>query len=242
VSRGFVPPATATELRRLRPGRIVILGGSGVVSGAVASSLGAFSPSVTRLSGADRYATAAAVSKAAFPAGAPIAYLATGTGFADALAASPVAHRAGGPLLLTTPGSLAPAVATELARLRASRVVIVGGTGAISSTVETSLRGRGLIVTRVSGADRYATAAALSRGFPTGTSTYLASGTGFPDALAGGVAAARSGQPMLLTSATSLPGATTAELDRLAPPWITVLGGTGAVSAAVAAAAASAAR
>ncbi|HYM53052.1 MAG TPA: S8 family serine peptidase, partial [Candidatus Dormibacteraeota bacterium] len=47
-----------------------------------------------RLAGADRYATAAAVSAASFGAGVPVAYVATGTNFPDALAAGPVAARA----------------------------------------------------------------------------------------------------------------------------------------------------
>ncbi len=56
-------------------------------------------PATTRLFGADRYATAAAVSAGTFPAGAPVAYLATGSDYPDALAAAAAAGGRG-PVLL----------------------------------------------------------------------------------------------------------------------------------------------
>ena len=56
---------------------------------------------------------------------------------------------------------------------------------------------------------------------------YVATGASFPDALAGGVAAGRQKGPVLLGGPpTSVPGATAAELARLKPGRIVVLGGT----------------
>jgi len=80
------------------------------------------SGSVTRVAGADRYATAAAVSRSSQPVGVPVAYIATGTGFPDALGAGPAAARQGGPLLLTAPGSLPKATTDELRRLKPGRM------------------------------------------------------------------------------------------------------------------------
>jgi hypothetical protein len=54
-----------------------------------------------RLAGADRVATAAEVSRAAFPSDVPVAYVATASNFPDALAAGPVAALRGGPILLS---------------------------------------------------------------------------------------------------------------------------------------------
>jgi len=95
--------------------------------------------SVTRIAGADRYATAAAISKASFAAGVPVAYVATGANFPDALAAGPVAAAAGGPILLTTPSSLAGATASELSRLKPGSVILLGGTGALSDAVRSQV-------------------------------------------------------------------------------------------------------
>lgn len=191
-----------------------------------------------RLSGADRYATAAAVSQWAFPAGVPVAYVATGTSYPDALAGGPAAARGGGPMLLTTRDALPGATAAELERLQPGRIVVLGGTSAVSNAVATRLAGyaRTGVVERLAGADRYATAAAVSRAtFAPGVPVvYVATGTSFPDALSGGVAAGRQQGPVLLVSPTSVPPATRTELDRLDPARIVVLGGTSAVSAGVA--------
>jgi hypothetical protein len=63
-----IPTVTANELTRLNPDSIVVVGGSGVISDTVVLALGSFtSGTVTRLAGPDRYATAVAVSEAAYP-------------------------------------------------------------------------------------------------------------------------------------------------------------------------------
>ena len=82
-----IPAATATELTRLGPAGIVILGGTGVVSETVETALAAFTGGdVDRLSGANRFATAAAISAATFSPGVPAVYITTGLNFPDALA------------------------------------------------------------------------------------------------------------------------------------------------------------
>lgn len=191
-----------------------------------------------RLGGADRYATAARVSADTFAPGVPIAYVATGSAFPDALAAGPAAAKGGGPVLLTQ-GTLIPAAtATELSRLRPARIVVLGGTAVISDTVMANLRRYATsgVATRIAGADRYATAARTSAAtFAPGVAVaYVATGVAFPDALAGGVAAGRQKGPVLLVSANSVPVATGAELARLKPGKIVILGGTAVVSDAVA--------
>ena len=85
-----LPSSTITELQRLKPERIVVVGGTGVVSAAVLTALHAYAGAVERVSGADRYATAAALSKKAFPTGAPVAYVASGEDFPDGIAAGAV--------------------------------------------------------------------------------------------------------------------------------------------------------
>ena len=90
---------------------------------------------VTRLAGSDRFATAAAISRASFPSGAPVAYVATGQNYPDALAGSVAAARAGGPLLLVTATSVPTATATELGRLKPGRIVVLGGPSVVGATV-----------------------------------------------------------------------------------------------------------
>jgi hypothetical protein len=96
-------------------------------------------PPVTRQSGSDRYSTAAAISAATFAPGVPVAYVATGADFPDALAGAAAAGHLGAPLLLVTRDSVPTATALELARLQPGRVVILGGPGVVGAGVESAL-------------------------------------------------------------------------------------------------------
>jgi putative cell wall-binding protein len=91
-------------------------------------------------------------------------------------------------------------------------------------------------VQRLAGSNRYATAAAISQwAYPGGAAVvFIATGLDFPDAIAGGAAAAAEGGPLLLVTKTSVPSETRAELQRLAPARIVILGGTSAVGGNVA--------
>ncbi|HET8571346.1 MAG TPA: S8 family serine peptidase [Candidatus Limnocylindria bacterium] len=241
VTASTIPAATADELTRLKPGRIVILGGTGRVSGAVATvAAGYTTGTVTRLAGVDRYATAARISAETFATGAPVAYVATGERFADALAGGAVAGRDGGPVLLVTGSKIPAATATELSRLKPGRIVILGGTGSVGSTVAAQLAAYTTGgVTRFGGADRYATAVALSAGsyLAGGPDTvYLSTGSAFPDSLAAGSPAGDGGDPVLLVRPDALPDAVADEIRRIDPSQVVVVGGTGSVSDAVRAA------
>jgi spore germination protein YaaH/putative cell wall-binding protein len=235
-----LPASTATELGRLRPARIFVLGGPTAVSDAVLSSLRAYATSgtVTRISGADRYGTAAAASAATFAPGAPVAYVATGANFPDALAGGTAAGREDGPILLTSRTAIPRATANELARLKPARIVVVGGTAAVSDAVLTALRGYATTgtVTRLAGADRYATAVAISRATSTADAdgtVYVAAGASFADGLSGTPPAVRVDGPLLTVPSTSLPAAVASELRRLDPGRVVILGGPAAVSDAV---------
>jgi putative cell wall-binding protein len=198
---------------------------------------------MVRLAGGDRYDTAARASRRAFPDPSLVdtVLLATGENYPDALAGGPLAAREHAPLLLTPGAGLHTATVAELARLAPDRVVLLGGTTALSSTVEAELAERGYAVERAAGGDRYATATAIALG--TGTSTwrswsgsdvvYLATGENFPDALPGGAAAAAADAPLLLTARDTLPAATRGALADLLPSRVVLLGGEVAVSQAV---------
>jgi len=232
-----LPVSTAAELTRLKPGRIVILGGTSVVSSGVESTLRGYTAGgVTRLAGTDRYATAAAISRAAFPSGASIVYIVTGSTFPDGLAASAVAARAKAPILLSHAGSLPSTTSTELRRLAPSQIVVMGGPSAVGDAVLQQLKGYAATVRRIAGADRYETAVKLSAAtFAANSvgSVYVAAGTAFPDGLASGPVAGLSGSPLLLVPSNALPAGVAAELKRLDPSRVVIIGSSGVVSDAV---------
>ena len=239
VSQSGLPAATATELARLRPSVIRVVGGPGAVSDGVLEALRPYATSghVERVFGANRYATAAQISANAFATGVPVAYIATGTNFPDALSGVAAAGVGGGPILLTTPTALPADTIAELARLAPARIVILGGSGVVSDAVAAQLApfATSGAVSRLAGADRYATSAAVSAGtFASAGTVYIATGRNFPDALGGGAAAGRARGPLLLVPGGSVPASVAAELRRLNPASVVILGGTGVVTQAVA--------
>jgi putative cell wall-binding protein len=235
-----IPAATAAQLVRLRPDRIVVVGGPGAVSDAVLAALAALAPGgASRVSGAERYATAAALSAATYPGGAPIAYVVSGSGFADAVSAAPAAARDGGPVLLGRADVAPDATLAELVRLAPARVVIVGGSSVIGDGVLASIAAAlpGAEVVRLAGSDRYATSAAVAATFEPGVrALYAASGLDFPDALAAAAAAGGLASPMVLTAPSALPATIRDQILRLDPARAVIAGGSAAVSQATLAA------
>ncbi len=207
----------------------------------------------TRISGVDRYATSAAVAlKAYATTGTNHVVLVSGESFADGLAASGLAGSVGGPVLLTHPTTLMGSTGNAIGTLDAGvtgkmNVHIIGGTSAVSAAQATTLTGLGYTVTRYSGADRYATAAAvadamyLKTGFGTNPynsrkTAFLVTGSAFADGLSVGQIAFLGNHPVLLTNGTSLSAETKAVLDSetYGLKRVHIIGGTSAVSAAVA--------
>jgi putative cell wall-binding protein len=162
--------------------------------------------------------------------------VASGTSFADALAGASFAAARGGPILLVRRDALPNATAGELDRLNPKVVTVLGGTSAVSDEIAEAVAEYASVEAhRVSGPDRWATAANISSGFVAPVDTvYVASGLDYPDALTGGAAiGGTTGGPLLLVLPNEVPSATAAELTRLKPTNIVVLGGTSAISDAV---------
>jgi putative cell wall-binding protein len=185
-------------------------------------------PPVVRVAGADRFATAAAVSRRLWAAPTSTAVVATGQHFADALAAGAVAARHDAPLLLDGPGLL-----DELARLGVGEVIVAGGAAAIPESTVSAIRAlpSGPMVRRFAGPDRFATAAALVReaGAPDGAAA-VASGVGFADAVsAGALLATPARPPVVLTLPDALPAGTEEALTTLGVRSVWVLGGAAVV-------------
>ena len=138
-------------------------------------------------------------------------------------------------MLLVTGERIPASVQKELKRLDPDRIVVLGGPATVGESVLGQLR-RVAETSRIGGADRYAVSAAVAeRAFPeTGGTVYVSSGQKFPDALSGSAAAIRSGSPVLLVTDSVLPTDVAAQLARLKPERVVILGGESSVSEAVA--------
>ena len=247
---------TKNEIRRLARVRslsggkvkVYIVGTTASVSSVAEGSIRAIPEvgSVVRLAGVDAHATAARVASEmkATSGISDAAFVVSRAAWADAIGAAPVASTAGAPILFTEAHTLPIATQSAIRSLGIKKVVIVGGTGSVSSGVQSALGSlTGSTPVRLGGATRYSTARLVAQhgvdayGMD-GRSVIVASGEVFPDALSAGPLTWWTGSPVLLTPKTTLSSEVVrfvnANGPRVLPSY--VVGGPGSVSDAVLAA------
>ena len=162
---------------------------------------------VSPIEGATRYTTAIAACKKAFPTGSDYVVIATGMNWPDALGGSALAGALNAPILLTRQDTLLAEVRAEIVRLGATKVIVLGASGAVSNTVYNQID---LIpnvsVERIAGPNRYDTAnMAAARtiqalGDAYDGTAFIATGANFPDALGASPLAAAKGWPIYLAN------------------------------------------
>ena len=192
---------------------------------------------VSRLGGANRDATAAAVALAAYPTAgsAKAVVLARDDVYADGLTGSPLASALGGPLLLTNPTLLSADAKSAITHALSpgGTIYVLGGTSAITPQTTSALTALGYHVVRLGGADRYATASLIAdqlMATRTVDHVYLATGLNFPDAESAADAAAVNHGVVLLTDGTAIASATAAWMT--AHPGLAVVAIGGAAASA----------
>ncbi|HEY2555527.1 MAG TPA: cell wall-binding repeat-containing protein [Diaminobutyricibacter sp.] len=233
-----LPAEVAAEIHSLDPSTIVVMGGPGSVSTAVESQLQAAVPAanVSRVQGGDRYQTSQALVDSAFTSSSTI-YVATGVNYPDALSAGGAAGSHGFPLLLVNGAatSVDSGTAGVLMRLGVTNIRIIGGTASISASLATALAAYGS-VTRISGTDRYATAAAVNENaYSSASSVILANGLNFPDALSAAGWAGATASPLYLSPASCVSHAILSDFTRFGAGTVALVGGTAVLTAGVAA-------
>jgi len=189
-----------------------------------------------RLSGADRFQTAAALSAKYFNASATDSvFIASGVAFPDALSAGPAAAASGAPVLLVPTVGIPASVIGELTRIAPATIYVIGGPGAVSSASAAALEAYADEVLRIAGPDRYATSRAVAdRFFGDPSAVYVATGRDYPDALAASAVAGALGGPLVLVDGMNgaLDSATRDLIGSYDAP-ITIAGETDVVSAGI---------
>lgn len=246
-ANGPIPAAVTKEINRLEAKTVVALGGTGAIADSTLTQAAA-GRDTERISGPDRFTTAIEISHRAFPQGANRVYVADGIGIdgngsPDAVVGGTLTD---GPVLIIDPRNPNnwDYVASQIADLPVSEVVGLGGTGAVpEQALQRLAAGAKAKVSRLAGADRYATAAEIARyvfppeelqvdedGTPIMSShvAYIARGDNFADAL---VAGALTDGPVLLVPmrTNNPPYAVQSYVASLHPNTVVALGGLGAV-------------
>jgi putative cell wall-binding protein len=195
-----------TEIERLGAEKVYVVSGPNAISEAVVDALEAMGLEVERLSGATRFHTAAAIADEIVELNGKQdqVVVALGTFWADALSSGTLATTTGSPVLLANEDSVPAETIAAIKRVLTAggKVWMVGGPATMDPAVETQLFNEGFDVSRLAGADRFATNVvvlneAVSQGANLGIAV-VASGGNYPDALSAAVAAWKLGGFLIL--------------------------------------------
>ena len=216
ADRDNLSAKTLAEIKRLKAKNIIVVastnskdqnGNDAAIRNNVYKQLKGYK--VTKITGSSYYETAKNVAKnlkTKTGKNPTSVFITTDKNYADALSASPVAAILGAPILYVDPkANLNATTKNYLVSIKKSvkDVYIVGGVNAVSKSVEKSVLsvlGK-KSATRFAGDDRYATCIKINDYFKstlTGKFVCVAKGYNFPDALAGGVFAAKQKAPLFL--------------------------------------------
>lgn len=213
----YVPGVTADALKKLGVKSIVLLGSETVANASVMNALKSYG-SVERVWGVDRYATQMAIYRYGAKRGlwtGDTVIVASATGFADALSASPISYALKAPVFFcdsskTLPSAQRDVLSNELTRPK--NFLLLGSTDVTADSALSYLKGlaskRGGTAVRLGGKYRYDTSMAVasyavnSLGFKW-DGVAFASGQGPYDALGGGVVQGREKSVILLADATN---------------------------------------
>jgi putative cell wall-binding protein len=208
-------------------------------------------PITKKIPGIDGYDTSIAVSKDGWDKSDSV-IIASGEDFPDALCGSSLAVQLNAPIFFTWQlpnldkydastasdmreiyGEIKNRNESEINRLGAKKVYILGGQGAVSTDVEDGVKTPGVDVIRLQGADRFQTSVAIGQEIinkSKSTTAFLCNADGFADALSGATYAGRQGSPILLTEKDSLNSTTKNALVNWGIKDVFVLGGVGVIS------------
>jgi putative cell wall-binding protein len=229
-----LPDATRSEIARLDPARVIVLGGANVISDSVmqqACGSTTYGAAGVRLAGSSRYGTARRVRE--YMGNPQKTVLINSQAVADAMSVSSAAAYRDYSILLCTTSSIPPDTAAAIAA-GATRVIVVGGTPVVDAAAfgqipTANSSGQSISRTRVSGDNRYATSVAIANSADfslAGERPHLVNGgdTSWPDGLCVGPLAGAN--PTFLVDQYAAPADTLAELRRRGPSVVRLIGST----------------
>ena len=237
---------TAMLLREASPAEVIIVGGTAAVSRDVRAQIRAASAEsgISRITGADRADTAAGTARRILgvpsQAGRVTVIVANGWSPPDIGAAAALAARSGRAAVIYTGADRLPEASAALLRdYQVARVILIGGTAAISQDVHDAIAAAGgASISRLTGADRVDTAAQTAQrvladpaAAPDGITLVIANGWSPPDVgVAAALAAATQNAAVAYTSQRTLPAATAALIRDYRPSQVIIVGGRAAVA------------
>lgn len=169
-----LPASTISELKRLNPTNVYVIGGTASMPESVVSSIKSNTKAtVTRIGGSTRYETSLAIAKQIDKiADVSKVYISSGTGEVDALSIASVAGREKAPILLTNVNSIDNKTYDFIRSESIKDAYFIGGDKKISNSVINQVDkivSADVIKNRVAGRNRKDTNAAIIKKFYTGS-------------------------------------------------------------------------
>lgn len=185
-----------------------------------------------RISGSNRYETSVNISKKYFKK-ADTVVLASGINSADALVSASYAKLNASPILLTNKNSIESSVESEIERLGAKNIHIVGGTGSVSSSIENRLANKGYKVERIAGANRFETSSLLAAKVSKKANSkkvIIINGVKDADALSVSSLATKENAPVFMVESNNIRPSIKKKINDMNAEELLVIGGTGSIS------------
>lgn len=220
-------PAVSTQIARLAPAEVVIVGGPSSVSDSVSLSVTALGATVTRIDASDLYSASRGAIAHSYDS-AETAWLIAGATFADALPAVVAADHGSAPAIIVDGLASTLDVATEelLGSFGVTNVVLVGSHSAVNPELVTSLEDQYSTVTSLNGADAFHVSRSVNAHvFSAATNAVVSSGITLGAGAAATVFASHADAPLYLSYRWCTPAESTADiLDRLRVESVTIVG------------------
>ena len=121
-------------LQTLKPQKIIIVGGTGIISSDIENELKTLSSNVIRYAGHDRYETSRIILEKLYGTNVSELCFAYGGNYPDALAGSAYAASKGAPILLVRPGK-DETLKGLLGNYKGSNYTVFGGTAVVSDDI-----------------------------------------------------------------------------------------------------------
>lgn len=218
TNRKSLSDSVKSEIKRLNPKKVYILGGENMISKSIESWLKK-DREVSRVSGKDRYETSKLIASelSKLGIGKNIA-IASGKNFSDALSAAPALSQKNIPVVLVDPNK---PLDLDQSKIK----YIIGGKNSISYDVPGAKR--------IAGKDRYETSLKVSEEFNKGSKSFiLASGQKYQDVLSTSVLSVLTSSPILLTEKDKIPESISKFLNN-GDYKITIVGGENTISPSI---------
>lgn len=221
-----LPEDTVLALSHLKVKRVILVGGSGVLSEQLQVDLQSMGIDSSRLAGQDRFETAVAVARELGEVSDVV--IATGEDFADALSISAIAAHKNMPIILVPSKHMRSATLDFIAENNITKTYVVGNSEIISDAVAQQFPN----TERITGVTKYDRNINIINRFQAdlqGEKVFLATGNNYADAMAGSAYAAKLNAPIVLVSDNLSRPTRDYLMAKLSEKELTILGGEGVV-------------